>query len=54
MLALVAVLTLIATRDPGQLRWIALLAIAGIPAVLAPRHHLLAPLGRFEIGRAHV
>ena len=47
MLALVAVLTLIATRDPGQLRWIALLAIAGIPAVIAPRQHLLAPLGRF-------
>ncbi|MGI5213994.1 sensor histidine kinase [Plantactinospora sp. CA-290183] len=47
MLALVAVLTLIATREPDQLRWIALLAVAGIPAVVAPRHRLLAPLGRF-------
>ncbi|MEE6260546.1 sensor histidine kinase [Plantactinospora sonchi] len=47
MLALVAVLTLIATRDPGQLRWVALLAFAGIPAVIAPKHRVLAPLGRF-------
>ncbi|MBF9132528.1 GAF domain-containing sensor histidine kinase [Plantactinospora sp. S1510] len=47
MLALVAVLTLIATRDPGQLRWVALLAVAGIPAVIAPGHRPLAPLGRF-------
>ncbi|MEO3929638.1 GAF domain-containing sensor histidine kinase [Micromonosporaceae bacterium B7E4] len=47
MLALVAVLTLIATREPGQLRWVALLAVAGIPAVVAPRHRVLAPLGRF-------
>ncbi|MEO3747416.1 GAF domain-containing sensor histidine kinase [Plantactinospora sp. B5E13] len=46
MLALVAVLTLIATRDPGQLRWVALLAFAGIPGVIAPRHRVLAPLGR--------
>ncbi|MFC6020520.1 GAF domain-containing sensor histidine kinase [Plantactinospora solaniradicis] len=47
MLALVAVLTLIATRDPGQLRWVALLAVAGIPAVIAPGLRPLAPLGRF-------
>ncbi|MEQ4302118.1 GAF domain-containing sensor histidine kinase [Plantactinospora sp. B6F1] len=47
MLALVAVLTLIATREPGQLRWVALLAVAGIPALVAPRHRILAPLGRF-------
>lgn len=46
MLALVAVLALTATRDPGQLRWIALLAVAGIPALVAPRHPRLAPLGR--------
>ncbi|MGW0433753.1 GAF domain-containing sensor histidine kinase [Micromonospora sp. NPDC003197] len=46
MLCLVAVLTLIATRDVTQLWWIALLAGAGIPAVLAPRHRILAPLGR--------
>ncbi|MBB4694388.1 sensor histidine kinase [Paractinoplanes abujensis] len=47
MLALVAALTVIATSDFGQLRWIALLAVAALPAVLAPDHHLLAPLGRF-------
>jgi signal transduction histidine kinase len=46
MLALVAVLTLIATHDVGQLRWIALLAIAGVPAVIAPEHPVLGPLGR--------
>jgi signal transduction histidine kinase len=47
VLALVAVLTLIATRNNDQLAWIALLAVAGIPAVVAPRHPVLAPLGRF-------
>ncbi|MGK5442995.1 GAF domain-containing sensor histidine kinase [Micromonospora sp. URMC 105] len=46
MLALVAALTLIATRDPAQLWWIALLAVAGLPAVLAPEHRLLGPLSR--------
>jgi signal transduction histidine kinase len=46
MLSLVAVLSLIATRDPGELRWIALLALAGIPGVLTPRHRVLAPAGR--------
>ncbi|MEV0807394.1 GAF domain-containing sensor histidine kinase [Micromonospora sp. NPDC050200] len=46
MLALVAVLTLVATRDPAQLWWIALLAVAGLPAVLAPEHRLLGPLSR--------
>ncbi|HEX2771579.1 MAG TPA: GAF domain-containing protein, partial [Micromonosporaceae bacterium] len=46
MLALVAVLAIITTRDVSQLRWIALLAVAGIPALAAPRHPLLAPLGR--------
>ena len=47
MLALVSALTLIATEDPGQLRWIALLLVAGLPAVLAPDHRIAAPLGRF-------
>jgi signal transduction histidine kinase len=47
VLALVAVLTLITTEDVGQLRWIALLALAGVPAVVAPEHRWLAPLGRF-------
>jgi signal transduction histidine kinase len=47
MIALVAALTLIATEDPGQLRWIALLVIASLPAVIAPDHRVWAPLGRF-------
>ncbi|MEH1057782.1 GAF domain-containing sensor histidine kinase [Micromonospora sp. CPCC 206171] len=46
MLVLVGALTLIATRDPAQLWWIALLAAAGLPAVLAPGHRLLGPLSR--------
>ena len=47
VLALVAVLTLITTHEVEQLRWIGLLAVAAIPAVLAPRHAILGPLGRF-------
>jgi len=47
MLALVAALTLIATKDPAQLRWIALLVVAALPAFLAPDHPVFAPLGRF-------
>ncbi|SCG47690.1 GAF domain-containing protein [Micromonospora coxensis] len=46
MLALVAVLTLIATRDPAQLWWIVLLAVAGLPALLAPEHRLIGPVSR--------
>jgi signal transduction histidine kinase len=46
MLALVAVLTLIATRDVAELRWIALLVVAALPAFFAPAHPVLAPLGR--------
>ncbi|MFI6231785.1 GAF domain-containing sensor histidine kinase [Micromonospora echinospora] len=46
MLALVAVLTLIATREVDQLWWIALLALAGVPALLAPSDRLLGPLSR--------
>ncbi|SCL16309.1 Histidine kinase-, DNA gyrase B-, and HSP90-like ATPase [Micromonospora nigra] len=46
MLALVAVLTLLATHDVRQLWWIVLLAIAGLPALLAPQHRLLGPLSR--------
>ncbi|OZV84632.1 ATPase [Micromonospora echinospora] len=46
MLALVAVLTLIATREVDQLWWIALLALAGVPALLAPTDRLLGPLSR--------
>ncbi|TDB75055.1 ATPase [Micromonospora sp. KC723] len=46
MLVLVGVLTLIATGDAAQLWWIALLAVAGLPALLAPEHRLLGPLSR--------
>ncbi|MGB2569695.1 GAF domain-containing sensor histidine kinase [Micromonospora citrea] len=46
MLALVAVLTLIATRDAAQLWWIVLLAVAGLPALLAPGHRLFGPVSR--------
>jgi signal transduction histidine kinase len=46
MLALVAALTLIATHDPAQLRWIALLLVAALPAFFAPDHRIAAPLGR--------
>jgi signal transduction histidine kinase len=47
MLALVAALTLIATGDARQLGWIALLAVAALPAFFASDHRLIAPLGRF-------
>jgi hypothetical protein len=47
MLALVAVLTVIATDDPWQLGWIALLAVAAVPAFVARHHPVLAPAGRF-------
>ncbi|MEU6076845.1 GAF domain-containing sensor histidine kinase [Micromonospora sp. NPDC047074] len=46
MLALIAVLTLLATGEPSQLWWIALLAVAGLPALLAPEHRPLGPLSR--------
>ncbi|MFV2101424.1 GAF domain-containing sensor histidine kinase [Micromonospora sp. LOL_024] len=46
VLALVAVLTLFATHDVSQLWWIVLLALAGLPALLAPQHRLVGPLSR--------
>ncbi|MGN9808753.1 sensor histidine kinase [Micromonospora sp. BQ11] len=46
MLALVAVLTLFATHDVTQLWWIALLGVAGLPALLAPEHPVFGPLSR--------
>ncbi|MER7332002.1 MULTISPECIES: GAF domain-containing sensor histidine kinase [unclassified Micromonospora] len=46
MLALVAVLTLFATGDLAQLWWVALLAAAGLPTLLAPEHRLAGPLSR--------
>ncbi|MFS8478483.1 MAG: GAF domain-containing sensor histidine kinase [Micromonosporaceae bacterium] len=47
MLALVAGLTLLGTRDPASLLWIALLALAGLPALLAPQYPTVAMFGRF-------
>lgn len=47
MLVMVTVLVAVATSGADQLWWVALLAIAGLPAVLAPRHRRLGPLGRF-------
>ncbi len=47
MLALVAALVAVATRGVAQLWWVALLAAAGLPAVLAGRHRVFGPLGRF-------
>jgi signal transduction histidine kinase len=47
MLALVAALTWIATQDVAELRWIALLLVAALPAFIAPDHRLWAPVGRF-------
>ncbi|HET6211382.1 MAG TPA: GAF domain-containing sensor histidine kinase [Micromonosporaceae bacterium] len=46
MLALVAGLTVLATRDPANLLWIMLLGLAGLPVTLAPHHAWLAPIGR--------
>jgi signal transduction histidine kinase len=46
MMILVAVLAFVATQDARMFAWIAALAVAALPAVIAPRHRLLAPLGR--------
>jgi signal transduction histidine kinase len=46
MLALVAAMTLTVTRNLTYLAWIALLAVAALPAIFAPDHRFLAPLGR--------
>jgi signal transduction histidine kinase len=47
LLVVVSALILLTTHDPAQLGWVVLLAVAGIPAIVAPRHPTLAPLGRF-------
>jgi signal transduction histidine kinase len=47
ILPAIALLVLLATRSLAQLSWVALLALASIPAMLADRHRLLGPLGRF-------
>ncbi|HCT76382.1 MAG TPA: ATPase [Micromonosporaceae bacterium] len=46
LLALIAGLVWLATRDLSQLRWIALLGIASIPSVIGPQQRVAAPLGR--------
>ena len=46
MLALVAVLVLIATREVAQLTWVALLTLAALPALILPVHRVAAPAGR--------
>jgi signal transduction histidine kinase len=46
MLALVTGLTLLSTRDPGQLGWVALLVAAAMPAMLVGGHRWLGPSGR--------
>ncbi len=47
MLALIAGLTWLSTRDPSQLKWVGMLALASIPAVMPPPPHpVAAPLGR--------
>jgi signal transduction histidine kinase len=46
LLLIVALLVMLATHDPVQLGWIALLALAGIPAVFAWQDRFLGPIGR--------
>jgi signal transduction histidine kinase len=47
LLGIVAGLTLLATREVAQLRWVALLAVVGVGASLAHRHRWLGPVTRF-------
>jgi signal transduction histidine kinase len=47
LLAIVAGFTLLATEDPTDLRWLALLAAAGALAALAGEQRWLGPAGRF-------
>ena len=46
LLVIVALLTLEATREPRQLIWAGLLALAAIPGLMAPRHRVIGPLAR--------
>lgn len=46
LLGLVAGMTLLATRDAAALRWPALLAVAGVIAVVAGRHRWFGPASR--------
>jgi hypothetical protein len=46
-LILIAALTWLSTRDLSQLKWVAMLVLASIPAVIPPPpHRIFAPLGR--------
>jgi signal transduction histidine kinase len=46
LLGLIGGLAWLATRDATQLRWVGLLALASIPALLPTPHKVVAPLGR--------
>ncbi|HZM79387.1 MAG TPA: GAF domain-containing sensor histidine kinase [Candidatus Limnocylindrales bacterium] len=46
LLVLISALIWLTTRDPAEMSWIGLLTVASIPAVLAPRQRIAAPLGR--------
>jgi signal transduction histidine kinase len=46
LLCLIAGLVWLATRDPSQMRWVALLAVASIPAYSSIPHRIAGPLGR--------
>ncbi len=47
LLALIAGLVWLSTRDASQLRWVALLALASLPAMASVPHRFAAPVGRF-------
>ncbi|HKT02431.1 MAG TPA: GAF domain-containing sensor histidine kinase [Rugosimonospora sp.] len=46
LLAVVGVLTMVATRDVRELGWIGLLAVATVPGVVAPQHRVIGPVVR--------
>ena len=47
LLVLVGVLSVYATQQPSRGLWAVLLAVAAVPAVLAPQHRYIGPLTRF-------
>src|SRR5436190_16845376 len=47
LLVLVGVLSVYATEQPSRALWAVLLAVAAVPAVLAPQHRYIGPLTRF-------
>ncbi|MEN3309638.1 MAG: hypothetical protein V7603_5840 [Micromonosporaceae bacterium] len=46
LLVVVAVLSVVATHDARELGWAALLAVATVPAILAPQHPVIGPITR--------